>query len=1088
MIPSVHSFGVGLLLVSVALAGWQPIDSITNRDTSDVTCQSNARGVAGDSAGNIHVVWRGRVAGVWQPWYSCRHASTGEWSPDTVLRIVPGGICDPAGVIGPDGSFFVGWNDLAYGTLRLLKRGTTGPWSTLDSFPGQQGDSMVSLYADDSGMIHAVWRRSDLSGSVVCYASLRDAGWSRPETLTAPGVYGSWPSIAGSPGDAVMAVWVGSSGQSIVSRLRAAGSWQVPETVYVGAAASPCVTWGADSFYVGWLSGMKPNQHVLIRARSASGWTDTAKLNSWRVEQPGVSVATDKDGVLGAVWLGLDSANRSYPTVQYRHRPAGDTWRAQQFLDTEFGDRLRASVSASWGVVQVVWSYSPTPGGGTYSVRLRRYEQLHDVGVIRIAQPADTVESGVVVQPVARVKNHGDLLETDIPVSFRFGSYQNEKFVQALAPGQVDSVVFDTSTVTMPGWNVATCSTGLGFDANVGNDAVRDSFFVRVRDMGADSILVPDDTVFDTLLTPRIRVRNWGNVAADGVVHAWIAGTTYHDTVVVRLSANGDSAVDLDPWKTEFDTYLFRCSVACPLDAHPENDTLSRHFRVVLSDVGVTGIVAPTDTVDSAESIVPRAVVRNLGVTPATFDVLLRIGSLYSDTTRVSSLKPDSSSDLFFGTWQPGERGHLVVRCSTMLAGDRDPTNDVMCCTVFVRVESPETNRWRELSSVPLGHWRRPVSDGGCLVGVGDGLLALKGSNTCEFYRYRIATASWMTIAGMPIGGSGRRVRAGAALCWDGNTAVYALKGNNTREFWRYDIAADSWCRLAGIPEYTTRVRLSSGLVFLPASGSGKVFMVKGGNCLEFLAYWVDQDEWHSRRSLPSGPDSMRARHGTCLVLLRDRIFGLKGGTCEFYEYFPNGDSWRERARLPRRGRGNRGQKPGRGAALASDGSRFLYAFKGGHGSEFWCYDAGADSWTQLDDIPAGSRRRKVGRGGALAWHGGCVYALKGSGSCQFWIFDPLAALATAARPGRDPAVEAAAVSLPVNQCAPGLLRCGRPVAFHVPEGTKTILVIDAAGRVISRTAATRPSTDLRFSRPGVFFVVMADDSGASVSKSMVVR
>jgi hypothetical protein len=116
------------------------------------------------------------------------------------------------------------------------------------------------------------------------------------------------------------------------------------------------------------------------------------------------------------------------------------------------------------------------------------------------------------------------------------------------------------------------------------------------------------------------------------------------------------------------------------------------------------------------------------------------------------------------------------------------------------------------------------------------------------------------------------------------------------------------------------------------------------------------------------------------------------------------------------------------------------------------------------------------------------VYALKGSGSRQFWSFDPLAALATTLQPARDAIVGAAVVYLPINQHAPGLLRCGRRAAFPVPEGTRTVLVIDAAGRVVFRSAAARPFTDLCFRRPGVFFVVMAGDSGSVTSKSMVVR
>jgi hypothetical protein len=934
-------------------------------------------------------------------------------------------------------------------------------------------------------------------------------------------------------------------------------------------------------------------KRVLVASWSAGGWGDTVKVNQYPVAKYGVSVAAERDGALHVAWAGNDSSSPSYNQVQYRTKPAVGAWQTQQHLTQGANSsRERVSLAATNGLVQAVWSDQPAPSQ-PFTVRLRRYEQLHDVGVKRIVQPAGTVDSGAVVQPAAWVKNYGDVGESSVPVRFSFGSYARSDTLPSLVPSETAWVGFDSVAVVVRGWNVASCSTSLAGDANTGNDAWRDSFFVRVRDVSADSIISPADTVYDPVLTPRVCVRNLGNAEAAAVVHVWISGDSaiYHDSVVGLFPPGSALTDSFQPWPTEPGIFTCRCSVAYTSDVHPDNDTLSRQFRVVVSDVGVTSIIAPTDTVDSGQSVAPRAIVHNFGRAPSTFDVVLRIGVADSSMTQVDALGPDSSEEVTFDAWSPRKRGRLAVWCSTRLAGDCDSTNDVLDESVFVRVcdaspveilcpagiissgevrprvrvanrgnvaaavpalfrilkdsveiycdslvvalgpdasidtgfsrwqalsgtyvaacstalvgdmrpdndnlscgfrvESLESRRWKELKPVPLGPWRRPVKDGGCLAVVEDGLLALKGANTREFFRYSETMDSWTVLADMPPGDSGRRVKAGAALCWDGNTAVYALKGNNTREFWRYDIAADSWCRLVGIPEYTTRVRLSSGLVFLPATDSDKVFMVKGGNCREFLAYWVGQDEWHSRRSLPAGRDSTRARHGTCLALLGDRIFCLKGGTCEFYEYFPNGDSWRERARLPRLGRSNHRRKPGKGAALASDGSRFLYASKGGSGNEFWRYDVSADSWTQLDDVPAGSRRRKVGRGGALAWYGGRVYALKGGGSTQFWSFDPLAVLSTYPQPGRDASVEAAAVPLPANQRAPGLLRCGRSTAYPVPEGTRTILVIDAAGRVVSRSAAVRPFTGLRFSRPGVFFVVMAGDSGSSATKSMVVR
>jgi hypothetical protein len=429
-----------------------------------------------------------------------------------------------------------------------------------------------------------------------------------------------------------------------------------------------------------------------------------------------------------------------------------------------------------------------------------------------------------------------------------------------------------------------------------------------------------------------------------------------------------------------------------------------------------------------------------------------------------------SQKEVTFREWMagPGDYGLLAT---VMLGDDENPHNDSVSAAVYV--ESLESKHWRERASVPRGPWGRRVKDGGSLVAVADGLLALKGANTREWYRYSAAADSWVALADMPLGVDGHKVRAGASLCWDGNSAVFALKGTGTHEFWRYDIPGDSWHPLASLPEHTRGARYGSGLAFVPVEDTDKVFMVKGSDTRDFLVYWVRQNEWHARRQLPPGLYSTTARRGTCLALLGGRIFCLKGRTTEFYEYFPDGDSWVERAALPRLGRGRQWKKPAKGAALASDGSRFLYAFKGGQCNEFWRYDSWGDSWSQLDDVPKGNHRRKVGHGGALAWLGGRAYALKGGGSNEFWCFDPLAILAAVPQPERGAAAETDVLALPAIRPTPALLRRGRPAEYPVPEGSTAVVVFDAAGRVVARRAAAHPQVELRFSRPGVYFVLM---------------
>jgi len=52
------------------------------------------------------------------------------------------------------------------------------------------------------------------------------------------------------------------------------------------------------------------------------------------------------------------------------------------------------------------------------------------------------------------------------------------------------------------------------------------------------------------------------------------------------------------------------------------------------TDVGVQRIVAPTGTVDSGATVVPRSWVANYGEDAASFPVTMSIGTGYSDTSR----------------------------------------------------------------------------------------------------------------------------------------------------------------------------------------------------------------------------------------------------------------------------------------------------------------------------------------------------------------------------------------------------------------------------------------------------------------------
>jgi len=90
------------------------------------------------------------------------------------------------------------------------------------------------------------------------------------------------------------------------------------------------------------------------------------------------------------------------------------------------------------------------------------------------------------------------------------------------------------------------------------------------------------------------------------------------------------------------------------------------------------------DTADSGVAVVPRVVARNHGLANVTVTARLRIGTGY-DTTASRAIGPNRQDTIRFAAWTPARLGWHAVRCSTALAGDEDPANDVLVESVFVR-------------------------------------------------------------------------------------------------------------------------------------------------------------------------------------------------------------------------------------------------------------------------------------------------------------------------------------------------------------------------------------------------------------------
>jgi len=546
------------------------------------------------------------------------------------------------------------------------------------------------------------------------------------------------------------------------------------------------------------------------------------------------------------------------------------------------------------------------------------------------------------------------------------------------------------------------------------------------------------------------------------------------------------------------------------LDRYPTNDTAHAAVEVVQVDLDAAAVLAPIGHLVENDSVNPSVVIRNYGVSDATFDLrcIIRSGSLTAyDTTQTGIFIAggDSATVVLAKAWEVSPVGQFTVTAYTVHPFDRNPANDTAYGEGTVTSSAPPG--WSELAPLPGPPSGKAIKDGGCLAyDAGTDLFyASKGNKTGDFYTYDVRVGTWTNRAGIPLGAEAKQVYKGSVLCTDGNGKVYLTKGNNTLGFWVYDAAQNAWTQLTNVPLGPARQKVKQGaaLVWAASNGVGQVYLLKGYRN-EFYKYDPASNTWTQLLNAPIGKlNHIKWDAGSWMLPNGEPgshlLYAFKAKYHEFYAYDTDADTWMTTPELtPMPVRGTNGSKKAKDGSSAAWFNGVIYTLKGGNTTEFWRYFAEGDTWQPQFDIPLYGNagwRKKVKAGGSMAAYPSTgVYCFKGNKTNEFWRFRPLWE-AKATQPRRDGvtagAVDLGSVSFAI---APNPLSGGfATVRYSLPKaGLATLNVFDVTGRtVLSQTmAAGRTGTaslDLRKLEAGVYLVKVTTE-GFSTTRKLVVQ
>jgi hypothetical protein len=318
--------------------------------------------VAMDAGGDAFVGWIGSGD-------NALHVATGAPGGAWTASVVAGTARDAVLAADDAGDAVAAWVRLGQVLVALRPRG--GGWAAPVALSKPSGTELPQVVMSGSGDTVVLWRAS-VRGRPEVQAALRPAGqpFGAVQTLSAPGIAATSPTLASDAAGDVAAAWTGGPlGHEVIQvAIRRAGQpgFDQPATVATRRIVSPVdVAVGPHGrATVTWVSTA-----VEAAQRTASGhWGRPRRLSPKGDSIDSVAqTVTDRGGDTTVVWSGSSRSKRRLNAVQAADRLRHHGWRSAQVVSSAAEqDASDATVALGSGTYGLLMWRSRLPGTGTF--------------------------------------------------------------------------------------------------------------------------------------------------------------------------------------------------------------------------------------------------------------------------------------------------------------------------------------------------------------------------------------------------------------------------------------------------------------------------------------------------------------------------------------------------------------------------------------------------------------------------------------------------------------------------------------------------------------------------------------------------
>jgi hypothetical protein len=310
-------------------AGWQPEVRLTNDPATSFAAPNNAKWLAVDLNGNLHVVWLDDRDRNFEIYHKMRIG--GIWTSDERVTNDPAYSARPNLAVDASGFVHLAWNDERDGNKEIYHNMWAGVWDADRRVTQTAGESFGSALVAEADTIHMVYMEQDASGNLqIMYRAFKNNKWTAAVPLTDVASGNRMvPTMGIGPGGTLHVAWWDTRQDTLIGKIyhreRSGGVWLAEELLTDPAnnAMRPSIAVDDSGFvHVAWIDKRGSYEQIYYRRRGPSGWEDEIALTFDDATHYHPSIAVAGGEAVLAYWQNVDATNSE---IFFRRRVAG-TW------------------------------------------------------------------------------------------------------------------------------------------------------------------------------------------------------------------------------------------------------------------------------------------------------------------------------------------------------------------------------------------------------------------------------------------------------------------------------------------------------------------------------------------------------------------------------------------------------------------------------------------------------------------------------------------------------------------------------------------------------------------------------------------